>query len=72
MCADYNTELLGSLPLDINIREDLDEGNPTIIKTPDSAISEMYRIIARKSALKVTNLAEDHSGKFPNIVIQQS
>ena len=72
MCADYNTELLGSLPLDINIREDLDEGKPTIIKTPDSAISEMYRIIARKSALKVTNLAEDHSGKFPNIVIQQS
>jgi len=72
MCSDYNTELLGSLPLDINIRKDLDEGRPTVIKTPDSKISEIYRLIARKSALKVTNLAEDYSSKFPNIVIQQS
>ena len=72
MCADYNTELLGSLPLDINIRQDLDDGTPTVIKDPKSKISEMYRLIARKSALKVTSLAEDHSSKFPKIVIQQS
>ena len=72
MCADYDTELLGSLPLDINIRQDLDDGTPTVIKDPKSKISEMYRLIARKSALKVTSLAEDHSSKFPNIVIQQS
>ena len=72
MCADYNTELLGSLPLDINIRKDLDDGKPTIIKNPESKISEVYRLIARKAALKVTKLTEDHSSKFPNIVIQQS
>ena len=72
MCVDYNTELLGSLPLDINIRKDLDAGKPSIISNPDSQISEIYKSIARKSALKVAELAEDHSSKFPDIVIQQS
>ena len=72
MCLDYNTELLGSLPLDINIRKDLDAGKPSIISNPNSQISEIYKSIARKSALKVAELAEDHSSKFPDIVIQQS
>ena len=72
MCVDYNTELLGSLPLDINIRKDLDAGKPSIISNPNSQISEIYKSIARKSALKVAELAEDHSSKFPDIVIQQS
>ena len=72
MCVDYNTELLGSLPLDINIRKDLDSGKPSIISNPNSQISEIYKSIARKSALKVAELAEDHSSKFPDIVIQQS
>ena len=72
MCVDYNTELLGSLPLDINIRKDLDAGKPSIISNPNSQISEIYKSIARKSALKVAKLAEDHSSKFPDIVIQQS
>ena len=34
--------------------------------------SEIYKSIARKSALKVSALSEDHSNKFPKIVIQQS
>ena len=72
MCLDYKTELLGSLPLDINIREGLDAGKPSIAINPNSDISEIYKKIARKSALKVLDLAEDHSSKFPNIVIQQS
>ena len=72
MCSDYNMELLGSLPLDIKIREGLDKGNPSLISNPDSDISEIYKSIARKSALKVAGLAEDHSNKFPKIVIQQS
>ena len=72
ICQDYNAELLGSLPLDIKIREHLDAGIPSIINNPESEISLIYRSIARKTALKIANLAEDHSSKFPNIVIQQS
>ena len=72
MCADYNVDLLGSLPLDISIREQSDSGNPTVIAQPDSAIANIYKEIARKAAIKIANASLDHSGKFPNIVIQNT
>ncbi len=34
MCKDYNVDLLGSLPLDITIREQTDGGKPTVIASP--------------------------------------
>ena len=72
MCADYNVDLLGGLPLDISIREQSDSGNPTVIAQPDSAIANIYKEIARKAAIKIANASLDHSGKFPNIVIQNT
>ncbi len=72
MCADYNTELLGSLPLDISIREQTDNGKPTVIHAPDSKIANIYKEIARKAAIKIANASLDHSSKFPNIVIQNT
>ena len=37
MCKDYDVEFLGSLPLDIRIREETDSGNPTVVAEPDVA-----------------------------------
>jgi predicted RNA-binding Zn-ribbon protein involved in translation (DUF1610 family) len=72
MSKDYDCELLGSLPLDISIRENLDKGLPSVAKDPNSIISEIYKLLALKAALKVAKLSEDHTSKFPNIVIQKS
>jgi ATP-binding protein involved in chromosome partitioning len=72
MCADYNTELLGSLPLDIRIREQTDGGQPTVVAEPDGNITRAFRAIARRAAVKLSEYALDHSGKFPNIVIQSA
>ena len=72
MCKDYNVDLLGSLPLDIKIREQSDGGKPTVISEPNSKIAGIYKQIARKTAYKLSQLALDHSSKFPNIVIQNS
>jgi ATP-binding protein involved in chromosome partitioning len=72
MCKDYNVELLGSLPLDIRIREQTDGGMPTVVAEPDSQISATYKQIARTTAIKIANLGLDHSSKFPNIVIQNT
>ena len=69
MCRDYNVPFLGSLPLDIRIREQADSGRPTVVADPDGKISEIYRMIARKTAVFVAQQAEDHSSKFPNISI---
>jgi ATP-binding protein involved in chromosome partitioning len=72
MCDDYKVDLLGSLPLDISIRELTDSGKPTVISQPDSKIANIYKEIARKAAIKIANASLDHSGKFPNIVIQNT
>ena len=72
MCKDYDVEFLGALPLDIHIRQQADSGKPTVAADPDSRISQIYREIARRVAVKIGEQAVDHSNKFPNIVIQNS
>ncbi|HNZ55948.1 MAG TPA: iron-sulfur cluster carrier protein ApbC [Methylophilaceae bacterium] len=72
MANDYKVDLLGSLPLDIQIRMQADSGQPTVIAQPDSKIAQIYKEIARKAAIKIANASLDHSAKFPNIVIQNT
>jgi ATP-binding protein involved in chromosome partitioning len=72
MCADYGTELLGSLPLDIRIREQADSGTPTVVADPDGTISKVYKQIARRVAIRVAEMAQDHSAAFPKIVVQNT
>ena len=72
MCKDYNVELLGSLPLDIKIRENSDNGKPIVAAEPDGKIAAIYKQIARRTAVKLSEMALDHSSKFPNIVIQNT
>ena len=69
MCRDYKVPFLGSLPLDIKIREHADSGRPSVVADPDGKVADMYRAIARKVAVFVAQQAEDHSSKFPNISI---
>jgi ATP-binding protein involved in chromosome partitioning len=72
MCADYKTELLGSLPLDMQIRQQADSGTPTVIADPDGKIAKVYKQIARRVAVKVAEMAQDHSAAFPKIVVQNT
>ncbi|MDD5180531.1 MAG: iron-sulfur cluster carrier protein ApbC [Gallionellaceae bacterium] len=72
MCKDYGVEFLGSLPLDIHIREQADSGNPTVVADPDGAIAKVYKQIARRLAVKIADMAQDHSAVFPKIVVQNT
>jgi ATP-binding protein involved in chromosome partitioning len=72
MCADYDVPFLGSLPLDIRIREQADTGRPTVVADPDGKVAQIYKAIARKTAVAVAQKAEDFSAKFPSIVIQNT
>ena len=72
MAEQFGVDLLGSLPLDIAIREETDGGKPTVVAQPDSRISEIYREIARKTAAKLSLQAKDYAAKFPRIVIQNN
>ena len=72
MCRDYDVPFLGSLPLDIRIREQADSGRPTVVADPDGKVAQIYREIARKTAVAVGQKAEDFSSKFPSIVVQNT
>ena len=50
MAAKYGVPLLGSLPLDIAIREQGDAGQPVVGAAPDSAVAQAYRQTARVMA----------------------
>lgn len=72
MSKDFDVELLGALPLDIQIREQTDGGKPTLVADPDGRIAEIYRGIARRVAIKIAEKAKDMTAKFPNIVVQNT
>jgi ATP-binding protein involved in chromosome partitioning len=50
MAADYGIPLLGSLPLDIRIREQADGGRPTVVAEPGGRLAAAYGRIARRAA----------------------
>jgi ATP-binding protein involved in chromosome partitioning len=42
------------------------------VADPDGRPAQIYKAIARKMAAKLAMLSRDYSGKFPNIVIQNT
>jgi len=72
MCGDYGVDLLGQLPLDMRIREQVDSGRPTLVAEPDSDISGIYKSIARKVAAKISSMKRNYGSAFPKIVVQNT
>lgn len=66
IARDYQTELLGALPLDIQIREDVDGGKPSVVAKPESNIAQSYRKIAQKVSQKLASFSDK---SFPTIEI---
>ncbi|MEO5732562.1 MAG: iron-sulfur cluster carrier protein ApbC [Rubrivivax sp.] len=72
MAADYHVEHLGSLPLNLSIREQADGGRPSVVADPESEIAAIYKAVARKVAVKVAEGAKDFSSKFPTISVSKT
>jgi ATP-binding protein involved in chromosome partitioning len=72
MSKDYNVPFLGGLPLDGAIRHQADSGRPTVVADPDGKVTEIYREIARKTAVFIAQKSEDHTAKFPTIKVVNS
>jgi ATP-binding protein involved in chromosome partitioning len=72
MCADFGVDFLGSLPLNLQIREQADAGKPTVAAEPDGQVAAIYKAIARKVAVRVAQKAKDMSLKFPTITVQNT
>ena len=72
MSKQYGVDMLGALPLDIRIREGVDNGKPTVALEPESDIAKIYRDIALKMSAKLALQQKDFSSKFPKIVIENN
>lgn len=70
MAADYDVELLGTLPLDLRIREQTDSGTPSVVAEPDGAPAIAYRSTARRMASRLAMQSRDYSRRFPKIVVE--
>ncbi|MGH8362351.1 MAG: iron-sulfur cluster carrier protein ApbC [Gammaproteobacteria bacterium] len=70
MAAQYGVPFLGSLPLDITIREQTDNGNPSVAADPNGKIGMRYREIARRTAARLALAGKNYAGAFPKIVIE--
>ena len=72
MADQYGLNFLGSIPLDISVRQYADSGQPSVVADCDGEIASKYKLIARKAAAKLALRKKDFSDKFPNIVIHPS
>lgn len=69
MAKEYGVPVLGSLPLSLSIREQVDSGKPTVAADPEGEIATIYRRIARQAAGQLAKMARGAGSAFPKISI---
>ena len=71
MAEQYGVEHLGSLPLALSIREQADNGRPTVVAEPAGEIAALYKAVARRVAVSIAQKARDYSARFPTITVSK-
>ena len=71
MAEQFKVDHLGSLPLNLSIRRQADEGCPTVVADPEGEIAALYKTVARTVAVKIAQKAKDFSAKFPTITVSK-
>lgn len=64
LATDYNTEFLGSVPMDANVRVGGDSGQPMVVAFPDSPAAQAFDEIAQKVAARISVLTLQKSTNF--------
>jgi ATP-binding protein involved in chromosome partitioning len=70
LSAAYGVPLLGALPLDRRIREETDEGEPTVVHEPDGDLARSFDDAALRAAGELAAAAKDYSRLFPKITVE--
>jgi len=70
LAAQYDVEVLASLPLSMLIREQADNGKPTVIAEPDSQIAMVYQELARHVGARIV-MQEAAAPAMPEITISE-
>lgn len=67
---EYETTLLGQLPLHMTIREQTDSGQPTVVAEPDSEVARRYRDIARRVGAELSTRERNLSGAISSVSVK--
>lgn len=67
IASDYGVPLLGALPLDIHIRQQVGKGKPSVFAEPEGDITKRYRDIALQLSASLAKMETDV--KIPNISV---
>lgn len=59
IASQYDTRLLGQLPLQLAIREQADGGRPTVVAEPNGDVAHTFREMARAVARSVENQSDE-------------
>jgi ATP-binding protein involved in chromosome partitioning len=70
LAEECGVDLLGSLPLDIHIRQQTDSGTPTMVADPTGKNAQIYIDIARQTVAKLALQPKDYSHQFPPIIVK--
>jgi ATP-binding protein involved in chromosome partitioning len=68
----YGVPLLGTLPLDRRIRQETDEGKPTVAAEPRSPIARAFTEAALRAVGELAARTKDYSRLFPNITVEDN
>lgn len=69
MALDYRIPVLGTLPLDVQIRADLDAGNPTVISDPAGPVAKSYLEFARRTSAVLSMQPRNLKVELPTIKV---
>jgi ATP-binding protein involved in chromosome partitioning len=68
----YGVPLLGSLPLDSRIREETDQGKPTVAADPKGPLARAFTEAALRAVGELAARTKDYSRLFPNITVEDN
>lgn len=72
LAEEYGLDVLGQIPLSLNVREQADSGRPTAFADPESELAKRFMDIALSVAGKLSVKKKNFSAAFPNIVVENS
>ncbi|MEM7277540.1 MAG: iron-sulfur cluster carrier protein ApbC [Pseudomonadota bacterium] len=72
LAQESGVNVLGQLPLDMQIRKQADGGEPTVVAEPEGAIARAYTRVALAMVAELAGQREEHKHKFPKIVVENS
>jgi len=72
LSTEYGVPLLGALPLDRRIREETDQGKPTVVADPTSPLTRAFTEAALRAVGELAARTKDYSRLFPKITVEDN